>query len=793
MTAFAAAAYGGVEPGSEVILLLLAGAVGAIALYESMRRGLSRPLALVLCLLGGVAMLCVVQAAPLPRWLVSAISPHRLQEVERLLEASTPWLTLSYDAEATWHALRLIFIAASAFGVVALVCRTTDQVKTLLLGLFVIGVAQACLAIAQQATDAPGIYWGEVDLGGVQSGSFVNHSNFAQFLNLTIAAGLGLLLIRLAEDRKLAERSGQRSAGISEVFRRHGWLLIGLGLQTVAIAASLSRAGMVAMVIAAVVTTMALSRTRALDSRTWTLLVVPPIAFSGMVLLGFGAFYERIDSLQEGASYSDRVELGKATLRAGLDHPWLGAGVGAHAAVFPPYDTTGAVAVAEQADNDYAQLFEEAGLVGVALFAAMALTVLLALRRVASTRRGPIKYAAYGVLYGLVAIAIQSFTDFGQRVPAVFCVTACLAGLVVGLSANRAVRQPTGIAMVRGAIAGAVGLLVWLGLMIAALGDYRAERWWALAYSQEESLRSAGADADPQAYVDLIAAAEIAASIRPANVEYAFWRSVYRWQALEFASQGADPLASAEGRESTSRIADELAETRRLAPTYGPAYTLEGQLRLALGDPAGSRLVREGVRLAPNDPISCFAAASEALSRESETENDRLAREWLRRAVELDGDYFEDAALLALQTREEVVFAQQLAAGQPRRLWRLAELVESSEGLASQAESVRDVALATQVERVEQGEANVYEIADLAQRQFHLGEYERAVDLYRQALALKFDQIKWRLGLIEALVELDRLPEAQREARIAVRLSPGSKLAERKLRSITDRLEEVAR
>ena len=103
---------------------------------------------------------------------------------------------------ATAHGLRLVLVGAAVFFVTASSFRTAAQIKRLLLIVFAIGCAKALLALAQIVAAADRLYW-TFDVGQqrLTSGSFINYSNFSQFMNLSIGAGLALLLVRLLEQQ----------------------------------------------------------------------------------------------------------------------------------------------------------------------------------------------------------------------------------------------------------------------------------------------------------------------------------------------------------------------------------------------------------------------------------------------------------------------------------------------------------------------------------------------------------------------------------------------------------------
>src|SRR5688500_6945943 len=134
----------------------------------------------------------------------------------------------------------------------------------------VIGGAVEALALAQHLTGADRIYWTVRVAGGrPDGGPFVNHSHFAQFMNLSIGAALGLLLAKVQE---LTRRGGLDSRRLLDV--RHDpdvrklWALAAMivaGL--VAVALSLSRGGVIAAIASGTLVTLLLALRRGSPGR----------------------------------------------------------------------------------------------------------------------------------------------------------------------------------------------------------------------------------------------------------------------------------------------------------------------------------------------------------------------------------------------------------------------------------------------------------------------------------------------------------------------------------------------
>ncbi|MEN1680495.1 MAG: O-antigen ligase family protein, partial [Planctomycetota bacterium] len=655
MITWAAATYGAVEPWSEMPLVIAATALGVLSCIRFCREGGQWPCLAPLALVAGFAAYAALQAAPIFKHAV--LGPGAAKD-DTLVRSA-----ISYYPAATAHGVRMVLVGMAVF--FAAGCRASGRsnLKRLLLALFLVGFVQAGIALAQAAglVGFPG--WDSGGVGNAAAGTFINRSNFCQFVNLGIAAGLGLLLIRLSEDRQV-RRPYRSGAEATVLLERHGWLLAGIALQALSVACSLSRNGLFAMLVASVIVAALVGRERTLGWRAWLLGAAPIACLVGVLLFGFERIYQRVGQLDDQAYLGERWEMATATLRLASDHLPTGVGLDAFGMVFSAYDTTNVAAKAEQADCDYAQLLAETGVPGVLLIVAFLAAVIWRIRHVLTTSTSPSRHALYGVVFGLVAVGVQSTTDYGQRLPAVFMMTATLCGLCWAIPAGkqhgRAKSDRT-----RKTLPAAVGIAIcfvaastWSVVQTAR--DYQAYHWWAIASELQQQAIDSGEPLKPEERADQVAAAEAAAAIRPGNAEYRYWTSGFRWElVLASGLDEATVVADPNGRAIALQIADELAETRRSFPTYGPAWVLEARLRLLAGDPDGVRLARRGAELARDNADALLQAAW--VEATSEDGNPEAAAELLRRVIALGGVDFTAIAELCVAGLNRPSLAAQLA------------------------------------------------------------------------------------------------------------------------------------
>jgi O-antigen ligase len=787
LLAFAPAAFGAVEAWSELtVVIAAAGLAICLALRVVFDREFRPGLTWLHWPLLLFVLLTAVQILPLPAALVAGLSPSTVATKQELLDGGPlRRTTLSFYPQTTAHHLRLVLVGTTVFVTVASAIRNPRQVKNLLLAIFAIGCAQAVLAIAQIATATDKIYW-SLPTGRrlATSGSFVNYSHFSQFMNLSLGAGIALFLIQLHDERRQAMRGAMWRTSLSRLnWEQHGPVLAGIVLCAVTVLSSMSRNGAISLFIAAAVIGAALYRRGSLSWRGWLLGGIPLAVLVVLFVVGFDAVYERLATLKDTRAYESRWEMTAATLRAFSHYPLWGTGLGTHEFVFPMFDTAVTPVLAAHADNDYAQLLEEMGVAGAALVAFFVIGVAALAVQLIRRGKSASSAAAYGIAFGLIAVAVHSASDFGQRVPANFCLSATFCGMLVAITRleRRAALVRRGEFpssepspwLRRGVAAAALVCAVLAGAWAArgAYSAYFGERWWAAALAMESRIQRAPDDATDSDYIDLLAAAERAFESDPANVQYGYWLNSYRWESL---SRSIDPetgrvLLRPDELPFVARIADELAALRRICPTFGPPYALEGQLRLlVLGDERGAELIRKGVRLARYDAPTCLVAG-ELAARQGKLDE---AQPLLTRAVALQPAYFRDVADIYLLEAKRPDLARSLAGDDYRRLEELARACAAIPQYSDLAVEVRNAATASLRRRAATSEVTPQELVSLARIEDSQGNRDSAIELYRRAVEQDYRQIDWRLELARSLAASNRLDEAIRQVRVCLRLRP---------------------
>jgi len=489
---------------------------------EGLRRHLTwRYSAAELLLLAGV-VLVVVQLVPLPASVVARASPNTasllpLWNAEADAPVSLgPWCTISLAPGATRAGLAVLLAYALLFLVTVQRVGALEDIERLLRWIALAAVAMAAFGLVQLLTSNGKFFWFYEHpysrTSDVAKGAFTNRNHFAHFL----ALGLGPLLWWLRTDRRTAYRSrhaprdgfpraerevyakgarprrrsfGSRTAA-PERDGTAGLKGVALGVVLFAALLSLSRGGMLVMLLAAAISVAVGWRARSLSPRfALSLGAVGLLCAVLLSIYGYDRLSARLDTLGDGSLEAVDRAAARRTIwatvaRAAGDYALLGSGVGSHREVYPLYLENPPDTEYTHAENGPLQVLLETGAVGLTLVVAgiglCAFWCVLALRRAPSAH---MLVVAGAIAAGLAANVVHSLADFVWYVPgcmavvAVLCACACRASQLAAEAAGTP-RRP--IALPRACAWGAVGLLLVVGAWMVQnrFGPTLAERHW---------------------------------------------------------------------------------------------------------------------------------------------------------------------------------------------------------------------------------------------------------------------------------------------------------------------------
>jgi tetratricopeptide (TPR) repeat protein len=406
------------------------------------------------------------QLVPLPVNIAEIISPNTVA-LRAELDPSAAELpqTLTLRPSATRYDLTLLVMATIAFLLGQRLFDTERSLVVLFTFVAINGAAFAFFGLIQKLTWNGQFFWIGVPYRGDVFAMFVNVNNAGGYLNLCMAAGIGLLMrimlerqksqqvhldrsrdVRRHSSRRVSRSRSPRPAPritvhdrIAEFFAS----LTGVELGSLALClcmacgvlASFSRAAGISLFVAVVVMALVLAATRrgsGIAVRVLTALVagLGLLSWSGMT----EAWQTRMGTLEDQdllLSANGRWPNWLDALRAVPDFPVAGTGLGTYRDIYLMYQDRWVGVWHFYAENQYLQALTEAGIVGLVLLIAILLVVLVQAFRLmsVSTASSDVHPAlGYVLLFALITQGVHAFFDFGLYFPPAMTLLAVMSG-----------------------------------------------------------------------------------------------------------------------------------------------------------------------------------------------------------------------------------------------------------------------------------------------------------------------------------------------------------------------------
>lgn len=446
-------------------------------------------------------LLLVFQIVPLPASLLAWLTPHTSQLLPLWsASAESPatlgeWAYVSLTPSETRAGLLTLLSYCLLFLVTIQRIQRLADVERLLRWCAWSAILMASFGIVQFLTSNGKFFWfyqhpfSTTD--DMVKGSFTNRNHFADFLTL----GLGPLiwwiqqLLRHRPQPAETRLSRRRDSSFAELLPVVS--ILALGTLVFACLLSLSRGGMAAMLLAAVVAGLACYYAGAIGPRfLLSLAGVGLLVAASLVIFGEDRLSARLADL-ESCSFDEidhgggRRTIWKAVTRAIPDFAVLGSGVGSLQNVYPHYlEAPAGPDYYTHAENGPLQVALETGLPGVALLAlvigACGFWCLGGLVR--STERSSAVCSGV-ILASLTASLAHSLVDFNWYCPACTVVVTLLAACACRLWQFTRPERAASVRLPRLSPRMATALLVPLLLVGAWVlyqrtGQVLGERYW---------------------------------------------------------------------------------------------------------------------------------------------------------------------------------------------------------------------------------------------------------------------------------------------------------------------------
>jgi tetratricopeptide (TPR) repeat protein len=440
-------AMGGRHPAGELTLTVLAvAAVSAWAAHQGLQGGFRLRPTWPAVLFLAAAALVLLQIVPLPRPVLRAVSP-RAAEIPSVWEpggdpaAQGGWSTISLMPAETRGCLVLLLAYGALFFVATQRLRRLEDVERLLRYCALSAVSMAGFALAQFFAGNGKFFWFYrhpfVDLSQAAQGTFPNRNHFANFL----ALGIGPLIWWLQDTCRRIRENSRRLAPSpgGSIFNQETkayLLVLGLGIVLFAGLMSLSRAGMVVMLLAAAVSAVLGCRVPGVWQRLAGGLAAAALLIGvSLAIFGHDRVGDRLGQVVSGSweemdPGGGRLEIWKATVRGASDYLAAGIGMGGFQGVYPAYfqpkedDNLDSI----HPESSYLQILLEGGVTGLVL--ALGGVALCSVWCFGGLRRGvPGRLqACSGAIAGsLAASAAHGLVDVVWHVPACMVMVTILA------------------------------------------------------------------------------------------------------------------------------------------------------------------------------------------------------------------------------------------------------------------------------------------------------------------------------------------------------------------------------
>ena len=292
--------------------------------------------------------------------------------------------------------LIVFFLSTQAF-------RQRRDLTNLAWFLILLCFSVSLLGIVQHFTSESRLYgFRALTEGGDPFGPFVNRNDFAGFVELTLPAGLALMIFRGLR------RDMFPLAGLLTIVPIGGMVLSG------------SRGGIVGFAFeVTVLALLARSRKGPQGPRLAALGIVGMAALALVVWLGAGKAIERFSTLHPGdVTLSRRATMVHGAVRMFFDHPIAGTGVGSLVAVYPRYETLYDGKVVDHVHNDYMELLAETGILGASCGLAFLWILFREARSCFAAEQGHFSRAIHaGAITAVCGLLLHSLVDFNLHIP----------------------------------------------------------------------------------------------------------------------------------------------------------------------------------------------------------------------------------------------------------------------------------------------------------------------------------------------------------------------------------------
>lgn len=457
--------FGSDEAAYHVILL---GLISASAFCYCVRAFLLKNLKISLdgpaWIFGGLILLGLVQLIPWPGNLLGFFSPETAALRNLLLPAQPDQFdgqslggiaraTISLNPFATKQVVYQIVCLAMVYLITQMGLRGIDQITRICWCLFINGSVLALQAITQSFTsNSDMIYWSFSTSGSVFGP--MNRDHFPDYMNICIGASCALLTavyhrglqpLRSSHARGWDRMMGPFWEALSSPFQllqspANLWVLLGLIFMLASVPMSGSRGGFGGMGIGLLVALGIASQNLRKGGLPGYILWLIPFIIGFFTLIGWSFLESRVvtESGFESLKKEGRWFLWEPLIDLIYKFPLFGTGYGSfiHVEQMVRLQNLPGMTV-DYAHNEYLEAFVEGGVIRFLLtFAFVFYVINSTITALKNYRDNSYALLPAGLCWGLVALAIHSFLDFGVHLPSVAIPATVIFAILIWLRDN---------------------------------------------------------------------------------------------------------------------------------------------------------------------------------------------------------------------------------------------------------------------------------------------------------------------------------------------------------------------
>ncbi|NNE05755.1 MAG: O-antigen ligase family protein [Xanthomonadales bacterium] len=356
-----------------------------------------------------------------PAWMI----PGFIHDAYQAARSSAPGITP--DRYAGFEAMLVSIVVYGGFVCTLLLVDSMYRVKQLLWTLVWVGVVMSVITgITVMDGSQVQVLGVQLTSNGTASGSFINRNHFANYLVMTLAAGIGLLMSMQDTRRGLSWR--QRVQRMAEtLLGPKARLRVFLALMVITLVLTRSRMGNSAFFLSLLVAgliTLVLIRGR---QRSLFILISSLVAIDIFIVGTWFGVEQVVDRIQATVSVEqdqvvinaqDRLDAITETTRMIRQAPLVGSGGGGYFARFPQFRSQDQKFM-DHAHNDYLEFTANYGIPAMLLWAWFLFLSLAKSLEQLKKRNHPLALgASFTSLMAMIGMGIHSTVDFSLQIPA---------------------------------------------------------------------------------------------------------------------------------------------------------------------------------------------------------------------------------------------------------------------------------------------------------------------------------------------------------------------------------------